>query len=116
MADQSQYLAQALQSMGQQPQAPTYQGPNLQQMQAIAQKKQAWEAANPGQSYMGHGLEQMGQNLMNAPGNLVQGAQNFAALPGQALNGFQKMIQGLPGYGKLGPQQYAGVPDTSNLG
>lgn len=110
MADQSPYLVQALQQMGQQPQGLTYQGPNLQQMQAIAQKKQAWEAANPGQSYMGHGLEQMGQNLMNAPGNLVQGAQNLAGLPGQAMTGFQKMIQGLPGMGGGQTQPGAAYP------
>lgn len=100
MADPtSQYLIQALQQGGQQPQGSTYQGPNLQQMQGMMQQKQAWEAQNPGQSYMGHGLQQLGQNLMNAPGKLVQGAQNLAGLPGQAMGGLQNLMKGLPGLG-----------------
>lgn len=91
---QSQYLAQALQSMGAPAGSP--QGTpqmSLQQMQQIAQQKQAWEAANPGQSYMGHGLQQMGQNLMNAPGNVMGAIQNLGQVPGQVANGFQSLAQ-----------------------
>ena len=104
-APQSQYLAQALQQMGQQPQPQAPQGLSLQQMQDIAQKRKVFEAANPGQSYMGHGIQQMGQNLMNAPGNLLQGAQNLAGLPGQAASGFQNLVKGLPGFGQPQPGQ-----------
>lgn len=67
MTDQSQYLAQALAAMQAQPQVSTGQPPNLVAMQHQAQQKQAWEAANPGQSYMGHNLSQMGQTAMGGP-------------------------------------------------
>lgn len=93
MDDRSPYLVQALQQMQQgAPQPQTSQGPSLQQMQDVVQKRQAWEAANPGQSYMQHGLQEMGQNIMGAPGAI-------AAAPGNAASGFAKMIQGLPGFG-----------------
>lgn len=93
MDDRNPYLVQALQQMQQgAPQAQQPQGMSLQQMQDIAQKRQAWEAANPGQSYMGHGLQQMGQNIMGAPGAI-------AAAPGNAASSFGKLIQGLPGFG-----------------
>lgn len=98
--DRSQYLAQALQSMGQQPpQAQAPQGMSLQQMQDVAQKRKAFEAANPGQSYMAHGFQQMGQNIGNVPQTLANAGQNLAGLPGQAMGGFQKMVAGLPGFG-----------------
>ncbi len=79
MADQSQYLVQALQQMqaGGQPQA---QAPTMtpQQMQQVMQQRQAFEAANPGQSYMAHGLQQMGQNVMQAPQNAMSGLARLA--------------------------------------
>lgn len=74
----SQYLAQALQQMQGQPQAAQPQGMSLEQMQKIGQAKAAFEAANPGQSYMAHGIQQAGQNVMNAPGNAMTGLQNLA--------------------------------------
>ena len=90
MADRSQYLAQALQAM----QAPTPDaqptGPSLQQMQQVAQQRQAWEAANPGQSYMAHGFQQMGANIAQAP-------QNLMAAPGQAMGGLQRLAQSFRG-------------------
>lgn len=113
--DRSPYLVQALQSMQQgAPQAQAPQGPSLQQMQDIAQKRQAWEAANPGQSYMAHGFKQMGQNIMGAPGAMMQGAQNIAGIPGQAASGFQNLIKGLPGFSQA-PTQYGGVPTGAGL-
>lgn len=90
MADQSsQYLVQALQQMqaGAQPQAQAPTGPSLQQMQAIHKDRQAFELANPGQSYMAHGVSQMGQNIMGAPQALMQAPQN-------AMSGFAKLAQG----------------------
>ncbi len=78
MADQSQYLAQALQQMQGQPAINQPQGMSLQQMQDVAKQKAAFEAANPGQSYMAHGLQQAGQNVMNAPGNAMTGLQQLA--------------------------------------
>lgn len=97
--DRSQYLVQALQQLQGAPTAQAPQGMSLQQMQDVAQKRQAWEAANPGQSYMGHGLQQMGQNIMGAPGAMMQGARNLGAIPGQAAGGLQNLIKGLPGFG-----------------
>lgn len=76
--DRSAYLAQALQSMGQ-PQSPSSQGLSPQQMQHIADARKAFEAQNPGQSYMAHGLQQMGQDIMNAPQNAAQGLGRLAA-------------------------------------
>lgn len=94
MADTSQYLAQALQQMQGQPATGSQpQGPSLQQMQQMAQQKQAWEAANPGQSYAAHGLQQMGQNLAGAPGRVMDGVQGLAQLPGQAMSGLQQLAQ-----------------------
>lgn len=95
MADQqSQYLAQAIQQMqGQAPAAPTSPAMSLGDMQKMAQQKQAWEAANPGQSYMAHGLSQMGQNLMGAPGRIGDAVSGLAQLPGQAVSGLQALAQ-----------------------
>ena len=64
--ERSQYLAALLASSPQAPQQP--QTPDLAQMQAMAQQgqqAQAWKAQNPGQSYMGHNMQQMGQNAMS---------------------------------------------------
>lgn len=110
MDDRSQYLAQALQGMSQPPPQQAPQGMSLQQMQDVAQKRKAFEAANPGQSYMAHGFQQMGQNIANAPGNLMQAGQNLAALPGQAASGFQKLVQGLPGLAGGGQPSVPGAP------
>lgn len=82
----SPYLVQALQALSQPAQQPQ-SGLALPQMQKLAQQAQAWQAQNPGQSYMAHGLQSLGQNVMNAPGN--------------AMNGLRNLVQGLPG---MGPQ------------
>lgn len=87
MDPRSQYLVQALQGMAQPAQQQSPQGLSMGQMQQIAKNRASFEAQNPGQSYMMHGLGQMGQNVMNAPGNV--------------MSGFQKLVQGLPG---MGPQ------------
>lgn len=65
----SPYLAQAIQSMQAQPQAqqPTID-PQLLAQQLKAGK--AWKAENPGKSYVGHNLQQAGQNIMATPSRL----------------------------------------------
>lgn len=85
MVDQSQYLAQALQELqaGAQPQPTEQPGMSLAQMQAMQKDRAAFELANPGQNYMAHGLQKMGQNVMQAPQN--------------AISGFAKLAQSLPG-------------------
>lgn len=90
--DRSQYLAAALQAMGQPQQQAPQGGMSLQQMQDVTQKREAFEKANPGQSYAMHGLKQLGQNVLGAPGAL-------AAAPGNALSGLQNLAKGLPGLG-----------------
>lgn len=95
--DQSPYLVQALQQMQQsQPAAP--QGPSLspQQMAQVVKQKQAWEAANPGQSYIAHGFQQMGQNIMGAPQNV--------------MSGLGRLAQTLPG---MGPKTMAGIDPST---
>ncbi len=71
--ERSQYLAQALQSMSADPGVQTGQAPDLAAMQKQMQARQAWEAQNPGQPHMTNGMRQMGQNLMQAPGNMMAG-------------------------------------------
>lgn len=100
MDNQSQYLAQAIQSMQAQPSAaPAQPGMSLQQMQQMGQQKQAWEAANPGQSYMAHGIDQMGQNIMGAPGRVAGAIGNLGQVPGQAMSGLQALAQRFGGGG-----------------
>lgn len=68
--DRSQYLAQALQSMSADPGVqtqPTVPAVTPEQVQT----RKAWQAANPGQSYMANNLRQAGQNVMQAPGNVM---------------------------------------------
>lgn len=77
--ERSQYLAQALQSMGSDASMqPQVQAPDLAQMQKVAEARKAFETANPGQSYMAHGVRQMGQNIMAAPGNAMSGLGDLA--------------------------------------
>lgn len=113
--DSSPYLVQALQQMqGQQP-AQTPPGLSLGQMQQIADKRKAFEAANPGQSYMGHGMMQLGQDVMNMPSTLMQAGRNIAAVPGQIGSGFSNLLSKIPGL-TAQPMQYGGVPTPTNLG
>lgn len=95
--DQSQYLVQALQNMAQQPQQAAPQGPSPQQMAQAVQQRKAWEAANPGQSYMGHSVQQIGQNIGNIPQNLANAGQNIAGMPGDAMNALRRLGGGAPG-------------------
>lgn len=76
--ERSQYLAQALASMGSDPAPAQQAGPDLMAMQKQAEAAKAWKAANPGQSYMAHGVNQMGQNLKAAPGNAMGGLFGLA--------------------------------------
>jgi len=85
--ERSQYLAQALQSMGQAP-SMQMQTPDLAAMQQTMDARKAFEAANPGQSYMAHGLQQMGQNVMAAPRNMM-------AAPGNVMSGMSDLAQRL---------------------
>lgn len=94
--DRSAILAQALQSMGQQPAIQAPPPPDLAAIQRAGQAKQAWEAANPGQSYMGHNLQQMGQNVMDAPGKLM-------AAPGNAMGGLADLAKRLGVGGQAAP-------------
>ena len=75
--ERSPYLAQALANMdgGQVQGAPA---PDLMAMQKQAEAAKAWKAANPGQSYMAHGAQQMGQNMQAAPGNAMGGIFGLA--------------------------------------
>jgi hypothetical protein len=75
--DRSQYLVAALQNMGQPQAQPQPQGLSIGQMQGIAKQRSAFEAQNPGQNFMAHGIRQMGSNVMAAPGNV---ASNLAGL------------------------------------
>jgi len=107
MTDQSRYLAMALQQIGAQPaQGVAPQGPNVAGLQRMAQDRQAWEAANPGQSYMAHGIAQMGQNLANAPGRVADAFGSLGQVPGQALSGLQALVQRFGG---------GGMPATTNI-
>lgn len=104
---ESQYLAQALQQMSAQPAQPASpQGPSLAGMQKMAQDRAAWEAANPGQSYMAHGIGQMGQNIMGAPGRVLDSIQGLGQIPGQAMSGLQQLAQRFGG---------GGLPPTTNI-
>lgn len=67
--ERSQYLAQALAAMSAQPQAGMMQ-PDLGDTGQQSMAAQAWKAANPGQSYLLHGLQQAGQNIMDLPQRL----------------------------------------------
>ena len=100
---ESQYLVQALQQMGQQPAQPGSQpfALSLAQMQKMQQDKSAWEQANPGQSYMAHGLGQMGQNLAGAPGRVMDSLQGLGQIPGQAMSGLQALAQRFGGQGSV---------------
>ena len=76
--ERSQYLAQALASMGAEQAPAGVPGPDLMAMQKQAEAAKAWKAANPGQSYMANGVQQMGQNLQAAPGNAMNGLFGMA--------------------------------------
>jgi hypothetical protein len=86
--DRSQYLVQALQSLGQPAAAPPDPLVSPQQLAQIGKDRKAFEAANPGQSYMAHGFQQMGRNVMAAPGNLM-------AAPGNAAHGLADLARHL---------------------
>lgn len=97
--DRSVYLAQALQGLSAPPSAAPA-GPDLGAMQAAAQRAQAFRAANPGQSYIGHNLGQLAANVKALPGTLGavpgQVAGNLAGLAGQlptqALGGLAGLL------------------------
>ena len=76
--ERSQYLAQALATMGAEPGPSQPAGPDLMAMQKQAEAAKAWKAANPGQRYMAHGMNQMGQSLKAAPGNAMGGLFGLA--------------------------------------
>lgn len=76
--DRSQYLAAALQSLGQPAPEPPDPLISTQQLSQIGKSRKAFEAANPGKSYMAHGLKSAGQNLMDAPGNAASGFADLA--------------------------------------
>lgn len=76
---QSPYLVQALQSLGQVPEASQAPGMDPQALAGVLKQRKAYEAANPGSSYLGHNLMQTGRNLMAAPGNVMT---NLRGLPG----------------------------------
>jgi hypothetical protein len=78
----SPYLVQALQALSAPQSAPQAASPDLAGMQKAVGQRKAWEAANPGQSYMAHGFGQLAQNLRGAP-------QAVMAAPGNALKGLQ---------------------------
>lgn len=85
--DRSAYLVQALQGLQDTSQLPAQPGPDLAQMGKVRDARRAFEQANPGQSYIGHGFAQMGRNLrqapdavMQAPGNAVDGLRGLAGL------------------------------------
>lgn len=82
--DRSTYLNQALQSMAQAPQQGAPGMPDLAAMQSAAQERQAWEAANPGQSHAKHKLGQMMAGVTGAP-SAAFGA--LGQLPSHALGG-----------------------------
>lgn len=68
--DGSPYLAQALQSLGQPAPGPTASPFDPIAMQRLRQTAQAYQAQDPGGSYLGHNLMQAGRNLMGAPDRL----------------------------------------------
>ena len=76
--ERSPYLQQAMQVMQAAPQQ--QQGPDLGAMMQQAKARQAWEVANPGQSYMRHNLGQMAQNIRGVPGQLAQVPGNLQGL------------------------------------
>jgi hypothetical protein len=82
----SPYLQQALQAMAQAPQA---QGMPLspEQMQAMVQKRQAFEAQNPDKSYVQHNIAEALAGLRRAP-------QSVAAVPGNLSALFNFMRPG----------------------
>jgi hypothetical protein len=79
MMDRSQYVMQALQAM-QAPQQQAPQGPDLAGMAAQAQQRQAWEKANPGQSYMKQGLASAMAGVKGAPAAMMAAPQNLKGL------------------------------------
>lgn len=76
--DRSQYLVSALQALGEPAAAPADPLVTPQQLAQIGKSRKAFEAANPGQSYMAHGMQQMGQNIMQAPQNAAHGFAQLA--------------------------------------
>lgn len=99
----SPYLAQALAQMKAQPDAQQPQGPDLMAMQKASQAKDAWQAQNPGQSYMGHTIGQIGQNLAGIPQRLGQIPGQLAALPSQIMGQGQPPPMGQPQPGMAAP-------------
>jgi hypothetical protein len=66
----SPYLSQALQSMQAAPAAQQAAiDPAILAQQIKAGK--SWKAENPGKSYLGHNLQQAGQNVMAAPSRVA---------------------------------------------
>lgn len=76
--ERSPYLAAALQALDQPPPKPREPLLTPQQLAQIAKDRKAFEAANPGQSYMAHGLKSAGQSLLDAPRNAVSGFAELA--------------------------------------
>lgn len=92
--ERSAYLTQALQSLSappEQAQAPTMD-PGA--MGEAIKRRKAWEAANPGQSYMANGVKQVGQNLAAVPGNIAGIPGQLAAIPGNVMAGLGGMFRG----------------------
>lgn len=84
--DRSAYLAQALQSLGQAPQAASASPVDPQALAGVLKQRKAYETANPGGSYLGHNLMQAGRGAMAAPQNAMGLLGNVAG-PAGALGG-----------------------------
>ena len=69
--ERSQYLARALEQLGQSQPAPNVPQPDLSSMKVTMGQRRDWEAKNPGQSYLKHTVGQAGSALMSAPQNAL---------------------------------------------
>lgn len=78
--EQSQYLAQALHAMSQPAPAQQSSTLNSQGMANLAKQAQAYHAANPDGSFIGHQFMQAGRNVMGAPQNAMNGLANLAQM------------------------------------
>lgn len=68
-------------------------------MKQQADARKAWEAANPGQSYISHGFGQLATNLQNLPQTLAKVPGTLAAVPGNIGQSFGQLAKGLIGQG-----------------
>lgn len=94
--DSSPYLAQAMAALAQTAQPPPQQQPGIDpaMLAQVLQQRKAFQAANPGQSSLGHNLGQAVQNVQGLP-------QRLGAIPGQVGANLQQ-LPGLLGLGARG--------------